>query len=148
MFRRIGIDIPRSTLSLWVIKVAMLLKPMMKLIQHIILNYDVSYSDETTIQVLKEPKKSIKSKKYMWLFSGGNPSQFCFYYRYHPSRSTDVAYEFFESYKGYIHCDGYQGYDSLAGKNKQITLVGCLYHARRKFVEILKTLFFFTTTKT
>ena len=98
----------------------------------------LAYSDETTVQVLKDPNKGVQSKKYMWMFAGGAPNKFCFYYRYHHSRSHDVALDFFEGYKGYIHCDGFPGYDTLAAKSAEIKLSGCLYHASRKFVEIIK----------
>ena len=138
MLRRIGIDIPRATLYLWVIRAAELFKPMMSLMHKNIINYDVAYSDETTVQVLKDPNKGVQSKKYMWLFAGGAPDQFCFYYRYHHARSHDVPLQFFDGYKGYIHCDGFPGYETLAAKSPAIQLSGCLYHARRKFVEIIK----------
>lgn len=137
ILKRIGIDLPRATLCLWVLKCAGLLKPLMKLLHDVILNYDIAYADETTCQVLKEPNKGVQSKKYMWLFSGGPPDQFAFYYQYHPSRSHDVALNFFEDFTGYLHCDGFNAYDALA-KKKPITLVGCLYHARRKFIEVVK----------
>jgi transposase len=138
MLRRIGIDIPRATLCLWVIRTAELFKPMMRFMHQNIIDYDVAYSDETTVQVLKDPNKGVNSKKYMWLFAGGAPNKFCFYYRYHHSRSHDVALDFFAGYKGYIHCDGFPGYDTLAAKSADIKLSGCLYHARRRFVEIIK----------
>lgn len=67
ILRRIGVDIPRATLSLWVIKCAELMMPFMKLFHDRILNYDVSFADETTTQVIKEPNKGVASKKYMWL---------------------------------------------------------------------------------
>lgn len=111
--------------------------PFMKLFHDRILSYDVSFSDETTIQVIKEPNKGVASKKFMWLFAGGPPDQFVFYYHYHPS-VHHVVEEFFTDYSGYLHCDGYPGYDALASKNHEIELVGCLYHARRKFVEVAK----------
>ena len=140
MLRRIGVDIPRSTLCLWVIRCAELLKPLMNIIKQQIISYDIAYSDETTIQVLKDPNKGVQSKKYMWLFAGGLPDKFSFYYHYHHARSHDVAVNFFDGYKGYIHCDGFPGYDTLAAKSSDITLSGCLYHARRKFVEIIKVI--------
>lgn len=138
ILKRIGVDIPRASLSLWVIKCAELLFPLLKLMHDRILTYDIAYADETTTQVLKEPNKGVQNKKYMWLFAGGPPEEFVYYYRYHPSRSHEVAVEFFEDFKGFLHCDGYSAYDSLANKNRHITLVGCLYHARRKFVEVAK----------
>lgn len=140
MFRRIGIDIPRSTFCLWTIRSAELLRPFMKLFHRYIMQYDIAYSDETTVQVLKDPNKGANSKKYMWVFAGGPPEKFLFYYHYHHSRSHEVAWNFFEGYKGYIHCDGFPGYDTLAAKSTDIILSGCLYHARRKFVEITKVI--------
>lgn len=140
MLRRIGIDIPRSTLCLWVIRCAELLMPLMSIIRKNIIDYDVAYSDETTIQVLKDPNKGVQSKKYMWLFAGGPPDKFAYYYHYHHSRSYDVPEKFFAGYKGYIHCDGFPGYDTLANKSPDIILSGCMYHARRKFVEITKVI--------
>ena len=138
MLRRIGVDIQRSTLCLWVIRAHQLLKPMMNMMKNIIHQYDIAYSDETTLQVLKDPNKGVQGKKYMWLFAGGEPDKFCYYYHYHHSRSHDVPLTFFDGYKGYIHCDGYPGYDALAAKSTDIKLSGCMYHVRRKFVEITK----------
>ncbi len=138
ILHRMDIDIPRATLSLWVLRAAELLSPLKAMLKELILNYDVAYADETTLQVIKESKKSIESKKYMWLFSGGSPDKFCFYYQYHPSRAHEVALTFFEPFKGYLHCDGYGAYDALETRSNNITLVGCLYHARRKFVEVTK----------
>jgi transposase len=137
ILKRIGVDIPRATLSLWVIKCAELMVPLLKLLHDRILTYDVAYADETTVQVIKE-NKSIQAKKYMWLFAGGPPEQFVFYYYYHPSRSHEIPADFLADFKGYLHCDGFPGYDTLANKNPAITLVGCLYHARRKFMEVMK----------
>jgi transposase len=138
ILRRIGVDIPRATLSLWVIKCAELFLPLLKLMHDRILTYGIAYADETTVQVLKEPNKGVQSKKYMWLFAGGPLDEFVYYYQYHPSRSHEVPANFFEDFSGFLHCDGYPAYDSLASKNSNIILVGCLYHARRKFVEVAK----------
>lgn len=138
ILKRIGVDIARATLSLWVIKCAELLMPLMKLLHDIILNYDIAYADETTTQVIKEPNKGVQSKKYMWVFAGGPPDQFVFYYHYHHSRSHETPLNFFADFKGYLHCDGFTGYDTLASANPDIIQVGCLYHARRKFAEVIK----------
>jgi hypothetical protein len=37
-------------------------------------------------------------------------------------------------YAGYLQCDGYLVYDKIAD-GKDITLVGCLAHTRKKFYE-------------
>lgn len=53
------------------------------------------------------------------------------------SRSADVIKELLPDFTGYLHCDGYQGYDAFA-KEKNITQVGCMYHCRRKFTDTQK----------
>jgi transposase len=138
MLHALGIDIPRATLSHWVIKSSQLLQPLVNLQQDKILSYDVAYADESTVQVLKEANKEAQSKSYMWVFGGGPPEAFSICYQYHPSRAHAIATEFFEGYSGYLHSDGYQAYDSLAKLNTTVTLVGCWYHLRRKFSEAAK----------
>ncbi len=134
ILQRIGIDIPRSTLSHWVIRCSELLSPLVKLMQSHIENYDIAYADETTVQVLKEPGRLPESKSYMWCFAGGEPDKFNCIYHYQASRSHEVPLNYLAHFSGYLHCDGYPGYDVLSRKSN-ITLVGCWYHARRKFVE-------------
>lgn len=137
ILERIGVDIPRASLSNWVIKCANLLKPLVNLIQSNILDYDVAFADETTVQVLREVERPPDKKSYMWLFTGGRPGEEGSVYRYAPSRAHQVPLEFFGDYRGYLHCDGFKAYDTLAAKS-DITLVGCLYHARRKFMDAEK----------
>ena len=77
-------------------------------------------------------------KLSLTLFAGGPPAQFVYYYHYHPARSHEIPLQFFDEFKGYLHCDGFAAYDTLAAKQPSIKLVGCLYHVRRKFVEVAK----------
>lgn len=137
MLTRIGVDIPRATLSLWVIKSAKLLEPLVKLAEAIIQNHDVAWADETRIQVLKEPGRKAKTKSWMWAFGGGPPDRFCLVYRYDTSRGHEVPYGFLDGFKGYLHCDGYSAYDLLSIKTG-VTQVGCWYHVRRKFTDAEK----------
>ena len=43
---------------------------------------------------------------------------------------------FLESFKGYLHTDGYKGYRGIDG----VTVVGCWAHARRRFCEALEVI--------
>lgn len=54
-------------------------------------------------------------------------------YDYQPSRSGDNASRFLNGFKGYLHTDGYSGYNKL----ENITRCGCWAHLRRKFVEAI-----------
>ena len=137
ILQRIGVDIARSTLSHWVIRCADILKPLVALMHKIILSDDIAYADETPIQVLKEKGRPAESKSMMWYFSGGPPDKRCVIYEYHPTRAGAVARNFFQQYRGYLHCDGYGGYEALFSTGKVIH-VACWAHARRKFAEIIK----------
>jgi len=137
ILQRAGIDIPRATLSLWVIRCAELLSPLTKLLLSYIQDYDVGFMDESTLQVLKEKNRAPQSKSYMWILGGGPPDKFAWVYHYAPSRAHTVPLDLLEDFKGYLHCDGYQAYDSLSVKTG-ITQVGCWYHARRKFIDAKK----------
>ena len=138
MIQAIGAEIPRNTLSLWVIKCSKLLQPLVNLLQDEILDYDIAYADESTLQVLKEPNKTAQSKSYLWAFGGGPPDRFCYLYQYHSSRKHQIAKDFFHDFKGYLHCDGYYAYDNLAKDNPDVKQAGCWYHMRRKFTDASK----------
>jgi transposase len=137
ILQRIGIDIARATLCSWVIKCAKLLNPLYELLKKNIITYDISYADETTVQVLKEKDRKASSKSYMWVFGGGSPDKFCYIYNYNQSRSHEVPLDILEGFSGHLHCDGYSGYEALSNK-MNISLVACWYHARRKFIEVQK----------
>jgi transposase len=137
-FQRLGIDIARNTLSLWVIRCAGLFETLEKIMVDEMLTYDIAYSDESRVQVLKEKDRAAELLSWMWQFSGGPPDKFSFIYRYDMSRGHEVPLAFFDDFKGFLHCDGFSAYELLSKKNKDITLSGCLYHARRKFIEANK----------
>lgn len=54
-------------------------------------------------------------------------------YDYQSSRSGDNAVHFLKVFHGYLHTDGYSGYNKL----ENITRCGCWAHLRRKFVEAI-----------
>lgn len=137
ILQRMGIDIARASLCNWTLKCADLLTPLINIMQREMCAYDIGYADETTVQVLKETERPASSKSYMWLFAGGPPEKRSFIYQYDPSRSHAVAEAFWSGFKGYLHTDGYQGYQTLFAKS-DINGVHCWAHARRKFVDIIK----------
>ncbi len=136
IFKRLDIDLTRQTMSTWMLKVGIALIPICNLMQEKILDYDMAYADETTLQVLNEPGRRAETKSYIWCFIGGPPDERIISYQYHASRSGDVASEFFTDYSGALHCDGYGGYAKLLA-NKNIIGINCMAHVRRKFVEAL-----------
>jgi len=136
ILRRMGIDLPRSTLCNWAVKVADKIEPIMSLLHDEVRSGPLINIDETPVQVLKEPGRSNTSKSYMWVYRGGDPDHPVLIYQYHPTRSGQVPLSFLDGYQGYVQTDGYSGYDAL-GREPGIDLVGCWAHARRKFIEVI-----------
>jgi transposase len=139
---RHGISLPRSTMTRWAFEVAKRLKPLLEQLHREQLCSPYLSIDETGLQVLKEPGRSVGSKSFMWVFrSGSSPpssesasSKKIVIFRYSPQRSGSVASQYIGDYQGYVQTDGYAGYNFL-DRAKGITHVGCWEHARRKFVE-------------
>ncbi|AEH52415.1 hypothetical protein BCO26_0356 [Heyndrickxia coagulans 2-6] len=57
-------------------------------------------------------------------------------YEYQSTRASKHPRRFLSGFKGYLHVDGYAGYNGIP----DIKLVGCFAHARRKFTDALKAL--------
>jgi hypothetical protein len=136
-FARLGVEIPRHSMSGWAMAVAKALEPLNELFRAEIRFGPVVNMDETTLQVLKEPGRPNTSTSYLWLFRVGNPDRPTVVYRYDPSRSGSVPRDFLGEFKGYIQTDGYAGYQAL-GESDDIIHVGCIAHIRRKFVDLQK----------
>jgi transposase len=136
---RQGIPLSRQTMSNWLIKATEdWLAPIYSTLYAMILSQTVLFADETTLQVLHEPGKPPQSKSYMWLYrTGSDATMQIVLYEYQPNRKAEHPAKFLKNFKGYLHADGYEGYHSLPN---EITVVGCLAHARRKFDEALKSL--------
>jgi len=136
ILHQMGIDLPRSTLCGWAIKVAERIEPIISLLRQDIRSGPLINIDETPVQVLKEPGRSNTSKSYMWVYRGGDPDQPSLIYQYQPTRSGQVPLSFLKGYQGYVQTDAYNGYDAL-GRQSGVDLVGCWAHARRNFVKVI-----------
>lgn len=89
-------------------------------------------ADETTTQVLDEPCRRPQSKSYMWLYrtgEDGNPD--IILYGYSETRAGDNAKAFLNGFKGYLECDGYQGYNKVS----DIKRCSCWAHVRRYLID-------------
>ena len=137
IFQRIGVDLCRATMASWVIRTGDLVKPLVDLILEKLRNGGYLQADETPFQVLKEEGKPATSKSYLWALRGGVPEHPLLYYEYAPTRSGKVAEKLLEGFCGFLHTDGYWGYDGFDEK-PDVVHVGCFAHARRKFDEALR----------
>lgn len=72
------------------------------------------------------------------VFASGLKEKAIFVYKFAMTRAGSVAEEFLVNFKGFLQTDGFAGYNKVIDKNC-ITQVGCMAHARRKFVSIVQT---------
>ena len=134
-WEQMGIALSRATMANWVIRCSEeYLLPIVKHMQKILLSRDIIHCDETPVQVLKEEGKKPQTDSYMWLYRTGSDSKEpIVLFDYQPSRNGDHAVTYLKDFKGYVHSDGYSGYNKLNG----IIRVGCWAHVRRKFHEAI-----------
>lgn len=141
IFKRADIDIPRNTMSGWMIALSEKLQPIYNLMEEDLLSSDYVCCDETVVQVLKEPGKSAQSKSYMWVRSRHGPPEAkispIVLFDYDSTRAGAVPDKLLEGFKGYLQVDGYAGYDKVCNR-ADITRVGCMAHVRRKFYDVRK----------
>ncbi|SRR5579883_87085 len=136
IWERMEIDMPRSSLCGWVLKVAEWCEPLIKQLQKIIINDDYMQVDETSVQVLDEIGRDNTTKSFMWCYRGGG-DQPCIVYDYQETRGGYHAKQFLTGFKGYLQSDAYSGYN-FAHDVPEMVPVGCHAHARRPFAELVK----------
>ncbi len=138
IIKRYGGDISRATLANWVIALAKQAQPLINLLREHQHSGSLIMADETRIKVLKEPNRPTTSDKWMWVTLGGPPNQQSVLFDYDPSRGQDIPMRLLDGFThGYLQTDGYAGYNAVCRQNS-LTHLGCMDHARRKFIEAQK----------
>lgn len=139
IFGRIGVVLSRQTIARWVVRLGEIVRPLINLAKEYLIEGPVILCDETRVQVLKGTLKKPTAKSYMWCFmSGADRAEKITIFELGPGRGHEVPMAFLAGYEGYLHTDGYEAYETLAGKMPKITLVGDWVHVRRKFDEAIK----------
>lgn len=132
IYRRVGLDIPRSTMCGWVSYVASALSPIVEVMRASVMASRKVHTDDTPITVLDPSVKPIGSRKgYMWVYISDHDDVV---FEYTNSRKRDGPESFLRGYCGYLQADAFSGYDRIyAGGD--IIEVACWAHARRKFFD-------------
>jgi len=138
IWKRLGVDLSRTTMASWIVKIGKEFIRLTNLLAEILLAGDILGIDETTLQVLNEEGKTAESKSYMWVrgrnYPGAPPIVL---FEYDPTRQGNVACRLLEGFTGYLQSDAYGGYNSV-GKVDGMVRIGCWAHDRRKFFEASK----------
>ncbi|TDR34857.1 transposase IS66-like protein [Aquamicrobium defluvii] len=93
------------------------------------------HGDETTVQVLKERDRQAADISYMGAYRSSEGSdEPIVLLEYQPGRGQIHPQTFLGDYRGTLMSDGYTAWRTL----ESATHIGCMAHARRRFVEALK----------
>ncbi|MDN3370313.1 IS66 family transposase [Ralstonia pseudosolanacearum] len=135
LLHRFGGDLSRSTLAASVVRVGQAVQPIINLLRDHLLESDVVYGDETTVQVLKEAGRSAQRKSYLWAQMNGSGSPVRLF-AYSPTREAKQARALYAGIKrdAALMTDGYAPYDEVAN-TYQLAHLGCWAHARRYLIE-------------
>ena len=130
-----GINLSRQTMSNWMITGARLLKPLYDALHQNLVSRSILHADETTLEVLNLSDRDKPLNAYMWVYRTSRcEKRSIVLYDYEEGRSGDYAKDFLKGFSGYLHCDGWSGYDKV----EHIKRVGCLVHLRRYFANALE----------
>jgi transposase len=137
IFARHGIELGRATMSRWMLELASRCSPVIDAIERHIRSGPMIGMDETPTQVLGESGRASTSVSYMWLARGGPEGKLAVRFMYKPTRAANVPTEFLAGYTGVLQTDGLAVYDSAlkADGCADIVHVGCMTHARRRFIQ-------------
>jgi len=126
-FARLGIPIPRSTLTDLFHQVARELVPLSERLVKLVAASEVVLADETPMKMQRPNRKG-----YVWTFIADN----LIVYRFSGSRSGETPSSVLGDSKGVLVVDMYTGYNEVTSTGKR-QRGGCLAHARRKLFDAL-----------
>ena len=132
IYRRYGLELPRSTLCGWVAYVATTLAPIVEAMKPCVRASRKVHTDDTPITVLDPGAEPVGSRRgYMWVYIGDRDDVV---FEYTNSRKRDGPESFLKGYRGYLQADAFAGYNRICAGG-DVTEVACWAHARRKFFD-------------
>lgn len=135
LFKLAGVSLPASTVNDWFEGGSDLLRALYYRLKEIVLQSDYIQVDESTVPVINSEKHQAV-KAYLWVVRSVMDKMMFFHYD-KGSRAQKVVIELLRDFKGAVQTDGYEAY-SIYENKKDVLLIGCWAHARRKFTEALK----------
>lgn len=133
-FKREGVNIPYSTITDWVSATCKLITPLYEALKKQVLASDYLHADETPLKVLDKDKKGETHRGYYWVYHNSPADLVLFDYQ--PGRGREGPREMLKDFKGHLQTDGYAVYNIFEDR-KDVTLLHCMAHARRKFYDAL-----------
>ena len=132
--KRAGVKIAYSTMADVPAQIAELLTPLYDELVKQVLSSKYIGADETPHPVLDKDVKNKTHRGYFWVYQAVEQGLVMFDYR--PGRGRAGPDDLLKNFSGFLQSDGYGVYEHY-GKKGNITLVGCMAHARRYFEKAL-----------
>src|SRR4051795_10049164 len=145
IYAREGVELDRATLADWVGAAVFLLAPLADAIGRHARAGATLHADDTPVPVLSPGLGRTKTGR-LWILvrderPWGSPSPPAAFYRYSADRKGVHAEALLASCRGFLHADGYAGFDKLyvpttLSGDPALIEVACWSHARRKFYDV------------
>jgi len=132
--KRAGVKLAYSTVADVPAQIGELLEPLYNELIKQALSAKYIGVDETPHPVLDKDVKQKTHRGYFWVYQAVEQRLVLFDYKL--GRGKNGPAELLKNFKGFLQTDGYQVYEDY-GKREDITLVGCMAHARRYFEKAL-----------
>ena len=140
IYEREGVDLDRSTLADWVGRSTALLEPLADAIARHVRAGQAIFADDTP---LKMQAKGKCATARIWTYvrderpwGGADPP--AAWYEFTANRKGEHPTTHLASFKGWMHADGYSGFNHLY-RSGAIQEVACMAHIRRKFVDVFQS---------
>jgi transposase len=131
--RDTGIEISRSTMVGWVMRVGELLMPIAGAMRRELLRGTYIQADETPVDVQMHDGSGQNHQAYLWQY--GTPGGGVVF-DFRLGRGREGPKQFLGQFEGILQTDGYAAYDHIGGP--KIVHAVCWSHARRKFIDAIK----------
>jgi len=132
IYRRLGVDLPESTVYGWWDQAGEKLRPLADAIWQMVLGSHLAQADDTGLQVLDKDTPDGSRRGHMWGILGDGKWAT---YRFTETWKGEEMARFLQDRVGWLQGDGYAGYERLYRKEHPAIEVGCWSHARRYFVK-------------
>lgn len=143
IYRRVGVDLHRSTLADWVGQTAALLRPLVDSLGRHVMQATKVHADDTPVSVLDPGRGRTKTAR-LWAYvrddrPAADLAPPAVWYRYSPDRKGEHCLDHLQRFQGILQADGYAGFNALYEPARPAGLIleaACWAHVRRKFWEI------------
>jgi transposase len=126
-----GIQLSRSTLTIWAARAIDLLRPIVDAQAQHLLQSRVLAMDEVPIKAGRQGKGKLR-QAYFWPIYGEDDE---IVFHYAPSRAHHHVQAFLGEFSATLLSDGYEAYAAYARHNAEVTHAACWSHCRRHFEE-------------